>query len=133
MTSFTALEKTALEAILAELSEGRAAVQHQLLHTKVVARENTGGGFFSDLEVDPGVHGLSTKTASLGDKIWIGVDGLEYGLGAILHFKNGRANLLEGYAIGPEDTASIDFAQVPFAIINEPGPFPCEGQLATRP
>ena len=52
MTSFTQLEKTALDAILAELSEGCAAVEHQLLHTKVVARENTGGGFFSDLEVD---------------------------------------------------------------------------------
>lgn len=124
MNSFTSLEKAALGAILAEVPEARAAVEHQLLHAKVVARENTGGGFFSDLEVDPGVQRLEAKIAPLGDNVWVGVDGLEHGLGVILHVKNGYVSLLEGYAVGPEDTASIDFAQGSFAIIKEPGPLP---------
>jgi hypothetical protein len=129
MTSFTLLEQTALDAILAEMVEGRAAIEHQLLHTKVVARENTGGGFFSVLQVDPSVQSICAKVPPLGTNVWLAVDGLEFGLGAILHFKIGRASLLEGYAVGPEDTASIDFAKVLFAIIKEPGSFSPNGNF----
>jgi len=98
-----------------------------LLRAKVLSRENTGGGFFVDLEVTPDVEWIDPKTAPLGQNVWIGVTGLEYGLGAILHCKEGRISLLEGYAVGAEDTSSIDFSHVQFAIIKEPGPLPSNG------
>lgn len=63
----------------------------------------------------------------LGLNVYIGVYGLQYGLGMILHLKDGYANLLEGYSVGGEDTSAIDFAQVRFALIAEPGQLPTNG------
>ncbi len=122
MSAFTLLEQAALAAIRAEMAEPSATVEQQLLHATVHSRENTGGGFFTVLEIAPGVESADRQIASFGQNIWIRVDGLEYGLGMILHLKNGWANLLEGYAVGSEDTSFIDFASVPFAIASEPGP-----------
>ncbi|WP_417616794.1 hypothetical protein [Parasphingorhabdus sp.] len=124
MDSFTPLERTALDAILTETDDHRAAVECQLLSATVGSRENTGGGFFVHLHVPDEVELLDMKTAPLGNDVWIAIDGMEYGLGAILHFKHGRVRLLEGYAVGPEDTSSIDFGHVSFAIIKVPGRFP---------
>ena len=59
-----------------------------------------------------------------GENVWISIDGLEYGLGMILHVKDCRANLLEGYAVGAEDTSAINFETVRFAIASEPGRLP---------
>lgn len=127
MDSFTPLERTALEAIFAEAGQRGSMLERQLLSAKVVSRENTGGGFFAELWVDPDAEPSDLKTSSLGQNVWLGIDGLNHGLGAILHYTNGRANLLEGYAVGPEDTSPIDFARVRFAIIQEPGPLPSSG------
>jgi hypothetical protein len=93
----------------------------------VLSRENTGGGFFVDIEIAVGAEWLDPCPAPLGQNVWIGIAGLEYGLGAILHCKEGRVSLLEGYAVGPEDTSSIDFLHVPFALIEAPGPLPAQG------
>jgi len=127
MTTFTPLEHAALVAILAEGPKDRAVIEHQLLHSNVVSRQNTGGGFFADLKVDPSAGAIEKKTAALGENVWIGIDGLELGLGMILHFEDGRASLLEGYAVGPEDTSSVDFAHARYAVLSEPGPLPVNG------
>jgi hypothetical protein len=127
MDNFIALERAALDAILLEAGALGSAVERQLSGARVMSRENTGGGFFADIRVDPDAELLDPKTPPMGQNVWIGIDGLEYGLGAILHYKDGRANLLEGYGVGPEDTSSIDFVHVQFAIIHEPGPLPTSG------
>lgn len=127
VNGFTPLEQAALEAILAESTVVRASVELQLRRAKIVSRENTGGGFFVDLEVDPDVERLPSETHALGLIVWIGIDGLELGLGAILHHKDGRVSLLEAYGVGPESTSLIDFARVRFAVIQEPGPLPEKG------
>jgi hypothetical protein len=127
MDPFTPLERTALDAILDEMAEGRSAAEAQLLHAKILSRENTGGGFFVMIEGDAEAKRLDTRTAPLGQDVWLGVEGLEYGLGAILHCKDGRVSLLEGYAVGAEDTTLIDFSNVPFALVQEPGPFCANG------
>lgn len=124
MSAFTPLEQAALAAILDEMVEHRSTVEQQLLHAIVLSRENTGGGFFTNLEMGSGTESLDRKVAPLGQKVWMCVDGLDYGLGMILHLKDGRASLLEGYAVGSEDTSAIDFAHVRFAIAGEPGPLP---------
>lgn len=127
MSTLTALERVALDAIIAEIVDDRVAIEQHLLHAEVISRENTGGGFFTELEVPSSQEGLDRKIEPLGENVWIGVDGLEYGLGAILHFKDGRANLLEGYAVGGDDTSATDFANVRFALIKEPGRLPADG------
>lgn len=127
MIAFTPLEQTALVAILDESVEQRAVVEQQLTCSSVVSRDNTGGGFFAELEVNASANRLDRGVKPLGLNVYIGVSGLQYGLSMILHAKDGYANLLEGYSVGGEDTSEIDFAQVRFALIKEPGPLPTNG------
>ena len=116
------LERTALAAILDEQAGDRAMIEPLLAKTSVLSRKNTGGGFFTDLEVASDVDDFDRRTAHFGKNVWLAIDGLEYGLGMILHSKGGRMSLLEGYAVGPEDTSMIDFGDVRFAVAREPGP-----------
>jgi hypothetical protein len=127
MTPVTSLEQTALAAIIAEAVEHRVSLEEQLRRVVVVSRENTGGGFFTEMRVSCGAENFAMDAARLGLNVWISVEGLEYGLGMILHLKNGYANLLEGYAVGPEDTSGIDFTHVRFALAEEPGPLLLDG------
>jgi len=127
MTAFTPLEQIALAAILDEAVEQRAVVEQQLSRSSVHSRENTGGGFFAELVTNASANRLDHPVEPLGLNVYIGVYGLQYGLGMILHSKDGYVNLLEGYSVGGEDTSAIDFAQVRFALIGEPGPLPTNG------
>ena len=127
MSTFTPLEQTAVAAILVENAEHRAIIEQQLMQTVVLSRENTGGGFFTELEVGSDAQSFEADRPSLGQNVWLGVEGLEFGLGMILHFENGRASLLEGYAVAPEDTCAIDFADVRFAVVSESGPLSTNG------
>ena len=124
MTAFTPLEQTAIKAIVGEAMKQRSVVEQQLTCCKVLSRENTGRGFFTELDVTLGLDRLDEKANSLGLDVYIGVNGLEYGLGMLLHAKNRYVHLLEGYSIGGENTLAIDFAYVRFALIGEPGPLP---------
>ncbi|TPG21058.1 hypothetical protein EAH87_06925 [Sphingomonas koreensis] len=127
MSTFTPLERAALNAIVRETPEFRTALERQISSAKVQSRENTGGGFFVDLEVHLDIEGVIGDKGPFGKSVYIGVEGLEYGLGAILFVKDGRLSLLEGYAVGAEDTSSVDFTDVEFAIIEEPGPLTLNG------
>ena len=127
MDAFTSLERAAIAAILDEVKEGRPTIEQQIRYAKVHSRENTGGGFFTELVVGSLADSLDRKTAGLGQNVWISIDGLELGLGMILHLKKGWVHLLEGYAVGAEDTSLIDFEQVRYAVAKEPGPLPSDG------
>lgn len=124
MSTFTPLERSAIAAITDETVEQFAILKEQLTLIRVLSRENTGGGFFTELAVMPSADRLNLKTEPLGQNVYIAINGLEYGLGMILHLKDGYANLLEGYSVGGEDTSAIDFAHVSYALISEPGPLP---------
>jgi hypothetical protein len=124
MSTFTQLERAALNAIVGETPEFRIARERQISSAKVQSRTNTGGGFFVDLEVPLEVAGVTGEKGPFGKNVYIGIKGLEYGLGAIFFVEDGRLSLLEGYAVGAEDTSSIEFTDVEFAIIEEPGPLP---------
>ena len=120
MLKLTPLEQAALDAILNEAGTDRVLIENQLADISVRCRENTGSGFYTDLEVASADKPPIPKGSSFGKSVWISVDGLEYGLGMILHTKDGQISLLEGYAVGPEDTSAIDFKQVRYALAEEP-------------
>lgn len=124
MTRFTLLEQTAMIAIVDETIQQCAIIKRQLARAYVRSRENTGGGFLTELNASASPDRVDEKTNPLGLAVYVGIEGLEYGLGMILHFKEGYANLLEGYSVGGEDTSTIDFANVRYALIREPGPLP---------
>lgn len=126
MNELTALERTALNAILDELGDGRTAIEEQVLHASVLSRENTGGGFFTELEFRGEVP-AHLHNSHLGQNVWIGVESMSHGLGMILHLWQDRAPFLEGYAVAAENTSPIDFEQVPFALVEWPGPLPANG------
>src|SRR3569623_1751139 len=125
MAELTDLERTALEAVLAELGEGRSEIAGQLLGASVLSRENSGGGFFTALELRSEIP-PHFRNRQLGRNAWISVEGMSHGLGMILHLREAEVPLLEGYAVAPENTSSIDFEQVRFARVQEPAPFPSD-------
>ena len=76
------------------------------------------------MEIDPGLGGtdiVRKRQASQKD-VWLSVERLDYGLGIILHLEGDGIAVLEGYAVGLEDTSKIDFERARFAVTNEPGP-----------
>ena len=123
MNELSTLERSALNAILDELGEGRTEIEDQVLSASVVARENTGGGFFTELALKGEVP-VHLQNRRLGENVWIAIKGMRHGLGMILHLWKDKMLLLEGYAVGPENTLPIDFEQTIFEIATEPGPFP---------
>jgi hypothetical protein len=119
MASFTDMETAALQAIFAETPALSLELQRQLNRAEVTSRENTGGGFFTEIAVpDDGPRVKCPKV--LGYATHARVEGLEDGLGFILFMKNGKLRLLEGHAWGRESTASLDLNNLSFEIYHKP-------------
>ena len=119
MSEFTALERAALRAIFSENPDLESQLEAQAAKAIVIKRENTGGGFFTDISIPEACGPISSKSP-LGDCCYAKVDGLEHGLGLLLFLEEGRMTLLEGYAIADENTKPIDFGKVKFEITAAP-------------
>jgi hypothetical protein len=122
VTEFWSLELAALGAIRTEAAEWAAIVDQISIHSSVISRNNTGGGFFTEMKMGSGGTEIVWKNQSSQKDVWLSVERLEYGLGIILHLKDDGTALLEGYAVGPEDTSGIDFKQARFEIAEQPRP-----------
>ncbi|WP_447765003.1 hypothetical protein [Sphingopyxis panaciterrae] len=121
MTGITSLELAALGAVRTESAEWADIVDQVLLGGSVLSRINTGGGFFTELKAGAGGNGQALEDRSSHNDAWINVEGLDHGLGIVLHLKDGMV-LLEGYAVGPEDTSKVDFEHGRFMVAGQPGP-----------
>ena len=119
MSDFTEMETAALQAIFAETPTLFSKLRHQLGCATVTKRENTGGGFFTDIAVPEGAP-LVECPRVLGYATHARVEGLEHGLGFVLFMEDGRLHLLEGFAWGTESTALLDLNSLSFGIYNEP-------------
>jgi hypothetical protein len=89
MPSFTKLEKAALDGIFAETPELAPILEQQFDKAAVTNRENTGGGFFTTIEVRedaPRVNGPRV----LGCETHARVEGLTHGLGFVLFMEDDR-------------------------------------------
>ena len=119
MTTFTKLELAALHSIFAETPELAPQLDRQLAVATVTERENSGGGFFTTMTVSEEAC-VADSPRVLGYETQAHVVGLEHGLGFVLFMKNGRMHMLEGFAWGPESTASLDLHRLQFEIYNQP-------------
>lgn len=119
MTGFTAMETAALQAIFAETPAVSAQLRRQLICAMVTKRENTGGGFFTEMAVPDDAPRVNCPKV-LGYAAHARVEGLVWGLGFVLFMEDGKLHLLEGYARGPESTASLDLNDLAFEIYHEP-------------
>ncbi|AMU96482.1 MAG: hypothetical protein KAF42_06085 [Sphingopyxis terrae] len=122
MAGLTQLERTALQAIFAEAGNLARGLD-RLLDAEVLSRENTGGGFFTTLAAPIAPR---RESLHLGEHVWVAVEGLDFGLGIILHLHEQRLPFIEGYAVALEDTLQVNFAEVRFAMVSEPGAMPAD-------
>ena len=118
MAAFTELELAVLRSIFSETPDLTEGLEQQLASAQVTVRENSGGGFFTDIAVPDDVPAVSSSKV-LGYETHARVDGLEHGVGFVLFMENGRLHLLEGYAHGPENTAPLDLESLKFEIYKQ--------------
>lgn len=90
-----------------------------MCRAEVTRRENSGGGFFADIDVPDDVPPVDCPN-TLGHATHARVEGLEHGLGFVLFMREGKLDLLEGHAWGPENTAPLDLTNLSFEIYHEP-------------
>ena len=113
--SLTTLERAALQGICEQCPEERAALEAQLATATVEKRENSGAGFFTNLNVDPNTPRIDARSP-LGHVI-AKVAGFRHPLGLMLFLDGGYAHLLEGYSVGGDNSLGIDWNAVEFEII----------------
>jgi len=119
MTRFTEMETAALRAIFAETPAIALALESQLGRAVVTERENSGGGFFTDIDVPDNVSSVDCPK-TLGNATHARIEGLEHGLGFVLFMREGKLDMLEGFAWGVENTAPLDLSNLSFEIYHEP-------------
>jgi hypothetical protein len=119
MSDFTQMETAALRAIFSETPAMSSVLARQLERSTVTKRENTGSGFFTNIAVSEDAPRVECPRV-LGYATHARVEGLEHGLGFVLFMEDGKLHLLEGYAWGPENTASLDVNNLSFEIFHEP-------------
>lgn len=90
------------------------AIRLQIGSARVVAFENTGGGFFSNLVIAENVPPITDKSPLEGGNAI--VSGMEYGVGLLIWVSEGRLSTIEGYSNAGEPTVHIDFSDVSFEI-----------------
>jgi hypothetical protein len=113
MEILSPLEQAVLDAIALQVPEVAKALAGQQGQVRVTARQNTGSGFYTTLDVSRGspIKGVASP---LGD-VDATVAGLQHGMGFILWLRDGHIHKLEGYSY--EDTSGVDFERVEFGIV----------------
>ncbi|WP_158912829.1 hypothetical protein [Caulobacter sp. S45] len=88
----------------------------QIASAEVTFFENTGAGFFSELNVDPAAPIISGDSP-LGE-VHGEVLGVPHGMGFLLFIGNGRAAMLEGFSLAGFSTDTIDFERAIYALMS---------------
>src|SRR5258706_6924946 len=105
----------AVLGITAQQYPGSAEALYQQITSAVVASfENSGAGFFSNLEVDPGTPEIVEKSPLMGAHGE--VLGIEHGMGFIVFLTHGRISMIEGYCHGDASTVGFDFERAVFGL-----------------
>ena len=114
MQSLSPLERAVLDAIALQAPEVANALAGQRQQAQVIARENTGAGFYTTFDGSSGAR-IDGVTSPVGD-VGTTVPGLTQGMGFLLWLRDGRMYQLEGYSY-QESTSGLDFERVAFGIV----------------
>jgi hypothetical protein len=114
MEVLSSLEQAVLDAIALQVPEVADALASQQGKVRVTARENTGAGFYTTLDVShrSPIKGIASPLGDVG----AAVVGLEHGMGFLLWLRDGHIHKLEGFSYG-ESTSGIDFERVAFGAV----------------
>lgn len=86
------------------------ALRSQMQSALVSERRNSGCGFFSDLDV-PGPKEPITAKGPLGD-VHVSVRGLAHGVHFLLFVNEGKASMIEGWAV--DDTTGLELTSLAY-------------------
>ena len=114
MEVLSPLEQAVLDAIALQVPELADALAGQQGQVRVSARENTGAGFYTTLDVShhSPIRGVASPLGDVGAT----VVGLKHGMGFMLWLRDGHIHQLEGYSY-EESTSGIDFERVTFGAV----------------
>ncbi len=115
---FTELELAALHSMFSEAPGVAPQLKRQLSTACVVARENTGSGFFTTISVPTDAPPIN-MSEPLSGETHARVPGLGPGMGFVLFFEDGRLHTLEGFTYEGSTTA-LDLANLTFEIVKLP-------------
>ena len=105
-------ERAALTAIAAEYPEREAELNGIFQQCGATERRNTGKGFFTELKCPVTLpRGFNSPLGNARFNLACLLHPFE----CLLFHTNGFPALLEGYAMGGEDTSGIDFLSVKFS------------------
>jgi len=113
MTSLNEMETAALRIIAGNYPEFEAEISRVFESCVVTKRENTGGGFFTTLALGSQAVTPIGLRSPMGDA-WFSIKGMRYGICCLVFLTDGYPTLLEGYAVGSDNTSAIDFVTVAF-------------------
>lgn len=109
-TDLTAFERYALQAVAQTLGpEDRRAFEQQISAAKVVSRQNTIVGFYTEVEVDR-ERSLPATINKAG--VAFEVEGVPSGMGVVLWDDNGFLKTIEGFTYGDEELPDVPLAEL---------------------
>lgn len=95
MEGLNELEQAVLDRLLSGDHPALVVLRRQAERARVVAREETGVGFFCDFEVEGSAPALQGDF-DIGD-VYGELEGLAHGAGFVLFIRDGRLSMLEGF------------------------------------
>ena len=119
MTNLSELEWAALQCVAANYPDLEPDVGAVFRSCTAAKRQNTGGGFFTDLVTTSSICLPSELRSPMGDA-WLSIKVMRFGICCLVFLTSGRPTLLEGYSVGGEDTSGIDFGSVVFKVRDAP-------------
>ena len=110
---FEKFESEVMDYILNEEPKVSEALNRQYKSAKVISREFTRVGFFTDYEIEDTSLKIPAEFSQPTGRLQVSFPGLVYGAGFILFFKDGLISMLEGYTnageLWPEDITGYIF------------------------
>ena len=116
-SDFNEIEIAVLAEIVKQHAEDAPSLAHQLKAAKVSSRENTGKGFYTDLEIARQDVARIERKGPLGE-VWLAIDGFSNPMTFLLFLEDGYACQLEGATIN-DSTVDYDFSTARFARFKE--------------
>jgi hypothetical protein len=113
-SKLSSLENAVLRAIVPQVPDNPKAFVEQWLGAHVLARRNTGAGFYITLCATEGPR-LPEIGSPIGH-VHVAIEGLTHGLGFILWLRDGRLHELEGFSY-EESTESLDLEHASFDLV----------------
>jgi hypothetical protein len=109
---FTAFERTVLQALSLDFGAAIDAFLAQVRNARVIGRENTRVGFYTELEVDRSAPALMVRNPLAEGHFW--AEPLARGVGILLWGRDGYLTTIEGWTVEDDELTDACIAGLEF-------------------